>query len=184
MKRRVSLYVGLWLLLLAACQIDQDKHVNTQKVRFKTTHSSVLFFKNVRQIAYDKYENKATKLDSYRLKERNQAENLPVINVAIMHNWLADEAYALVEPNAFFADMDTIKVNWKNQQNNGEYIFYFGSKEKHYLFLSQLYQSLQNKDQLWIQTQQGQVAFLTNQADREALRKTLLDYFRLVGAVQ
>ncbi len=168
---------------LLACNPDKERKVNSAEAKFTTSDASELFFKNVRQGYYDKETMDAAKLNIYRIKERNQDGNQPIINLAIVINWRYDEAYVLTEPNAYLQQQDTLTIFWQDtvQQKQGIYEYLPGSKEMHYQFASHIYNSLQDKHQLYTESPEGeQVPFLARRAEREAFRKTMMDYYRLV----
>ncbi|MEM6731982.1 MAG: hypothetical protein AAF658_10525 [Myxococcota bacterium] len=60
---------------------------------FRTTDSSVLFFKNIRSVHYDKRAGPADGIDLYTLRGLDDAPLKPFI----VHNWLADGAYVMYE---------------------------------------------------------------------------------------
>ncbi len=168
---------------LAACNLDKDTPVDDQKAKFTTSDPSELFFKNVRQIYYDQEEMVAAKLNIFRLGDRSRAEDYPVINLAIASNWRYDEAYLLVEPNAYLEGLDSIRVTWKDpvNQQTGTYRWARGNKEAQFAFASQLYRSVQRGQQLFVTNARGeQEKLLDRYDDREAFRKTMFDYYRLV----
>ena len=168
---------------LAACNLDKDTQVDDKKAKFTTSDPSELFFKNVRQIYYDQEEMAAAKLNVFRLGDRSQAEDYPVINLAIASNWRYDEAYLLVEPNAYLEELDSIRVTWKDpaNQHEGTYRWARGNKEAQFTFASQLYRSVQRGHQLYVTNARGeQEKLLDRYDDREAFRKTMFDYYRLV----
>lgn len=170
------------LASLAACNLDKGTPVDEKKAKFTTSDPSELFFKNVRQIYYDQEEMAAAKLNVFRLGDRSRAEDYPVINLAIASNWRYDEAYLLVEPNAYLENMDSLRVTWKSpDQQTGTYRWARGNKEAQFTFASQLYRSIQRGQQLYVTNAQGkQEKLLDRYDDREAFRKTMFDYYRLV----
>ncbi len=168
---------------LAGCNLDKDTQVDDKKAKFTTSDPSELFFKNVRQIYYDQEEMAAAKLNIFRLGDRSEAEDYPVINLAIASNWRYDEAYLLVEPNAYLEKLDSIRVTWKSpeSQQEGTYRWAQGNKEAQFAFASQLYRSIQQGHQLYVTNPRGeQERLLDRYDDREAFRKTMFDYYRLV----
>jgi hypothetical protein len=154
--------------------------------KFKTTASSLLFFKNVRQLYYDRESNEASKLELYRIGERKLNPNQPVINLIIVNNWRHDECYILLETNAFLTGSDSLRVNWTDQQTggSGEYIFPNGDKRTHFRFAAELYASLQAGHRLALRTDTASYPLMATDELREPFRKTMLDYFRLVGLLQ
>ena len=168
---------------LAACNLDKNTSIDDKKAKFTTSDASELFFKNVRQIYYDQEEMVAAKMNVFRLGDRSQADDYPVINLAIASNWRYDEAYLLVEPNAYLEGLDSIRVTWKNptNQQTGSYRWAPGNKEAQFAFASQLYRSIQQGYQLYVTNSRGeQEKLLDRYDDREAFRKTMFDYYRLV----
>jgi hypothetical protein len=176
--------ISLLLLLscFTACDTTSRKEVNENKAKYTTSDASELFFKNVRSIYYDKSVMDEARLDIYRIKERLQAEDYPLLNLSIVVNWRFDEAYLLTEPNAYLQQADTIQVMWQDTTNNqqGTYQFTQGNKDSHFRFATQLYRSLQAEHQLFVLNEDERVQFMRRRNTREPFRKTMVDYFRLV----
>lgn len=185
MKIKLPLFAFILFFALAGCkQNSQDDQTGNVKdvPKYTTSDASELFFKNVRSIFYEKTSMDEAKLDVYRIKERVEAEDEPVLNLSIVVNWRFDEAYVLTEPNAFLRQMDTIKVVWKDTSRNesGIYAFSQGSKDAHFRFATQLYRSIGAEHQLRLLMEDQEVSFLDKRDTREPFRKTMVDYFRLV----
>jgi hypothetical protein len=89
----------LIFLISVSCNADKTKKIDAEKSKFSTSDASELFFKNVRQRYYDREEMAASKLNIYRIQERNQRVDYPHLQLAIVINWRYDEAYILLEPN-------------------------------------------------------------------------------------
>lgn len=175
--------VNFACLLLSACNPSKNKKLELDQAKFSTSDASELFFKNVRQIYYDKNTLDAAKLDVYRSKDRNTSVTDPVLNLAIVINWRYDEAYLLLEPNEPLQELDTIKILWKDtvRQQQGYYTYAGGSKESQLNFAASLYQGLQHGQEFFlIDADGGQTKFMADRKSREAFRKTVFDYFRLV----
>ena len=175
-----------WMLLLsfAACNPDKNRRVDAEKTRFTTSDASELFFKNVRQVFYDKTDLPESKLDMYRIGDRSEAEDYPVLNLVIVINWRYDEAYLLTEPNAFLQTMDTLRIAWQDtvQHQSGTYTLTPpANKDAHFKFASEIYRSIQDGQRLSVVAHEGDsIPFLSKYSDREAFRKTMFDYYRLV----
>lgn len=88
----------LALLLLVGCKIDREKKVDRTKFQFKIGADSNLFFRNVRQIYYDRSSPDGT-WQAYRFSDRYTGNDRPVIEPVIVINWLKDEAYLLIDVN-------------------------------------------------------------------------------------
>jgi hypothetical protein len=177
------IFLGL-LYIIMSCNADRSKRIDAEKSKFSTSDASELFFKNIRQRYYDKEEMRETKFNVYRLQERNPQVNYPHLQLAIVINWRADEAYILVEPNEH-TPVDSISIKWqdKTSGNSGSYNFAFGDKHAHFEFASQVYFSIQEAHQLYFIINEKEIPFLNNSKDREAFRKTMNDYFRLVDLI-
>ena len=171
------------LASLAACNLDKNTRVDETRAKFTTSDASELFFKNVRQIRYDQQEMAEAKLNVFRWGDRSQEEDRPLINLAIAINWRYDEAYRLLEPNAYLQDLSPLQVIWQDStsQQEGEYEWAGGNKEAQFTFATQLYQSIQQGHHLYIVNSQGEKErFLNQYDDRETFRITMFDYYRLV----
>ena len=169
--------------MVCACHPGKNKKIDISEPKFSTSDASELFFKNVRQSYYDKTEMKEAKLDVYRIKERMKPAAYPLLQPAIVVNWRYDEAYLLLEPNALLQGLDSVKIIWEDTVGNkkGYYVFTNGNKTDHYRLATSIYNSIQDRQQLYIVGKDNsKLEFLHKTSEREAFRKTLFDYYRLV----
>lgn len=168
----------LSLSLLLACQMDRNKKIDRDKFTFKTGDDTELFFKNIRQSYYDLEENKAAGLNVFRIRSRQQIDSLPVLHLAIVINYLQDEAYILLEPNAALQDHIPLTVLWQDPKDGktGEYKIEVMNRENMLEFSSQLYEGITANYQLSLGSG---TPFLANVQHREAFRVTMSDYYRL-----
>jgi len=182
MKYSYYFIVLLGLCGMYACDSSASKNVNEEEAQYTTSDASELFFKNVRSIYYDKTVMDEAKLDVYKIKERLQAVDYPLLNLSIVVNWRYDEAYVLTEPNDLLRQMDTIRIVWQDTTNNqsGQYEFVQGNKDAHFKFATQLYRSLSAEHQIYLLDDGEKVKFMNRRDAREPFRKTMVDYFRLV----
>jgi hypothetical protein len=180
--KRIPLFIVA--LLLISCNISPEKKVNQDLAKYTTSADSRLFFKNVRQIYYDLERPENTKLEVYRFGKRSLTPDKPVINVALVNNWTHDEAYVIVEPNAYFDNMSSIEVEWQDNvsKQSGVYRFGYGPKDTHFKFASEIYQSILAKHKMLVLNADKQwVDLFQTDADRDNFRKTMKDYYRLVN---
>jgi len=177
---RITLLLALYCL--SACDTSGGKDISEDEAKYTTSDASELFFKNVRSIYYEKTVMNNAKLDVYKIKERLQAEDYPLLNLSIVVNWRYDEAYVLTEPNTYLQQMDTVRVIWQDTTNNdeGTYKFVQGNKDAHFRFATQIYRSLSAEHQLYLLNEEEKVKFMHRRDAREPFRKTMVDYFRLV----
>ncbi|MEO1051568.1 MAG: hypothetical protein AAFX87_13135 [Bacteroidota bacterium] len=178
MKQIVILLSGL--IWLGSCQIDGDKQVDRDKFDFKTTDDTELFFKNVRQLYYDLEELPAGNLNVFRIKSRNTSDNTPVINIAIVMNWLKDEAYVLIEPSSVLAESGSLSLKWENQESgtSGQIELSSRGKEAMLEFATRVYEEVKNGSSFSIDDDDN-TPILVDSEEREAIRKTMSDYYRL-----
>lgn len=178
MKKRWCLFIAVCFLL--GCNPDKNTKVDQAEIAFKTTDSSKLFFKNVRQSYYDKEVMEAAKLEVYRFEKRSIEEESPVINLSIVNNWRFDEAYILLEPNTPISSSD-INIRWVAETGKeGGVTYSRGNKTEIVRFADVIYDQIQQKSQFEIQIGEGWVPFLASPKEREAFRITMFDYYKLV----
>ncbi|GAB4335432.1 MAG: hypothetical protein OHK0038_13140 [Flammeovirgaceae bacterium] len=186
LPKKISKILLISILISVSCKIDKDKPIDITQARFQTTNSSILFFRNIRVPYYDKVEMDEAKMNQFRLKERNLGDSIPIINLCILEAWLRDEAYIYIEPNKLLTNTDTLSIIWKDplSDSTGVYHFVEGDREMHYRFATQIYTSIQKQHSFFVKIDDKICPFMQNESDRETFRKTLVDFYRLVGAIK
>ncbi|MGK7389485.1 MAG: hypothetical protein ACNS60_04015 [Candidatus Cyclobacteriaceae bacterium M2_1C_046] len=171
-------------IIFISCTIDRDKKVDREKLLFKTGDDTELFFKNVRASDYEKEEKKETRWEIYRHEDLYEEDDSLSINVAIIINILNDEAYIMVEPGHKVKEMEEVIVYATDPAANSLDTISFDhpNKEGMLEFASQLYEAIRDKKKLMLLYQQDTVPVLEDQERREAFRRTMADYYRLVRA--
>ncbi|MEM7110663.1 MAG: hypothetical protein AAF519_20705 [Bacteroidota bacterium] len=166
------------LLNLMGCAVNSDKKVTLENFEFKTGDDTELFFKNVRQSYYDLEENEAAKFNLFRLSDRVINDTVPILNLAIVINYLQDEAYLFLEPNEVLSKYDPLTIQWKNTEEgtSGEFILASRNREGMLSYADKLYKGILAGYDFSLAG--GQV-FLGTQAELEAFRITVADYYRL-----
>ncbi|RZS95726.1 hypothetical protein [Cecembia calidifontis] len=148
---------------------------------FRITDADRIFFKNVRAAYYELEERNDAKINIYRYGKRIKDEEMPNLNLSILINRIKDEAYIFVEP---IPQNLPFKLIWKNISNTetGEFIFYGGGTLEHYDFVSKLSPLLEESFQLEMEPENGKRhEILTDPKQREALKTTIKDYYRLTN---
>ena len=170
----------LLLLIISGCKLDADKKIERDKLTFKIGTDTQLFFKNVRQSYYDLEENKEARFNVFRFSERSINPHETVLNLAIVVNYLQDEAYLLVEPSEALANeaiilkaehattKDTVSLNL--EEVNRESMLELCTDV--YELLVQGYEFQIKEDGMW------KPIFNTPQT-KNAFRVTVSDYYRL-----
>ncbi len=173
------------LLCLPACDPDRRKRAKEEDLKFSTTDDAELFFKNVRRNSYDHQDIPAAKLDIYRLSERNQAQDHPVLNLAIAHNWRHDEAYLLLEPNEAIGTAPPLHIYWQAKKDStqaGDYIWEERDKLSQLEFAAKINNALEHGQKLFIVANNGKkLPLLKKPQEREAFKRTMFDYYKLTG---
>lgn len=178
MHMRGLFFFALTLVLLG-CNPDKRTRVDGEILVYRSNDASKLFFRNVRASYYEKQSLEQAKLDVYRLSKRSQTEDYPVLNLALVNNWLQDEAYIIIEPNSYFRVGDTIRVSWQDSVRQ-EVEFVFGNKDQHTVFADRLYDNLLSGHEMTIHKGAESWLLFPSSKEREAFRITMLDFYRLV----
>ncbi len=173
-----SILPFLLVSLLYGCKIDRDKKVNREKFQFKIGADANLFFRNVRQIYYDR-ESPDGKWQAYRFNERDTSNRQPSVQAVIVIHWIKEEAYLLIEPNPILAEEESISVVVKNQSDT--LLLRERGRERMLEFGSKIYEAIQAKKDLIVLSNGKYVPLLKDEKEREAFRITMADYYRLTG---
>ena len=174
-------------IFLFSCNPDKEKRVSPTVAKNSTTYNSVLFFKNMRSLDYDKKDEPKLKREIYVHEDANQDSLVPVLNLTIVYLWDKDKAYIITDPNKYIenyfdeSENDTLKIRWKNPKTNAQgTIFYMaGHVDTQYEFATRIYNSLLDKHELYMLP--DEIPILQSNKERETFRITMMDYYRLVG---
>lgn len=172
--------ISVIMLLFSGCKIDRDRNVDRAKFQFEMGDDSELFFRNVRQIYYDRSSPDGT-WQAYRFSDRYTGNDRPVIIPVIVINWREDEAYLLIESNDFLSDEDFLRVviTDMNSLTTDTVTLNQRGRERMLEFGSRLYEAILSNHKVDVQKKGEFLPALTQEADREAFRITLADYYRL-----
>ena len=174
--------IGLLLIIasLAGCKIDRDKKVDRLKFQFEVGDDSELFFRNVRQIYYDRSSPDGT-WQAYRFGDRYQGNDRPMILPVIVINWLQDEAYLLIDTNELLSEEDDLQVIISDTSTlkKDTLILNQRGRERMLEFGSRLYEAIQTNQKMTVKSKGKLVPLLMERDDRETFRITMSDYYRL-----
>lgn len=162
-------------VLLVACKMDSDKAIDREKFTFKTGDDTEIFFKNIRQSDYELEENTAAKFNVFRHEDRLE-DAAPAINLAIVINYLQDEAYLLVETSEDLRQQEEIMVE---TTSGSEIVLSNFSKEGMLEFATQIYEHILKDDQFYVIINNAKKPILDAPSIREAFRISVSDYYRL-----
>lgn len=162
---------------------EKRPNLENQDSLLAINDASRLYFKNVRQPFYDLDGRRDVKMNVFRLGKRVISEEQPVLNVAIIINRIKDEAYLYVEPSTIFESEETIRIRWESEdgRSSGKLEFRNGDRYDHYRFIEELYPLLLDNASFSTEIAGQWYPILINQKERDALRITSFDYFRLIG---
>ncbi len=138
-----------------------------------------IYFKNIRASYYDIEAHKDAKMTIYRYGKRIQESPDPILNLSILINRIKDEAYLYVEPTVQLP----LKMRWESEDktNSGELLFAGGDKFAHFYFVKELYPLLLENMYFELLHERNWIPIIQNQKEKEALRITCVDYFRLIN---
>ncbi len=174
-------YLYLLLLVSWGCDTQKTRLLSPENFENSFTQSGLLYFKNVRQLAYDKTVHEPSKMEQFRHADRPQAADQPHITLCLVLNILTDRAYIMVEPSSFFGS-DTLRVQWESTEPaaQGEFIFAGDAMPHHYRFAAQLYNALLQEHTLRTTVAGTTYMLFQEKKDREAFRVTMYDYQQVV----
>lgn len=179
-------YAGVLLALLISCKIDREKTIDRSRFSFKITADSHLFFKNVRQVYYDFTDLQEAGWHAYRLSNRYQSNNYPVINTTIVIDWRKDEAYLLVEGNSFLDELPELVIQEKNPVTGITYSYQLTERGKENMleFATKIYEGIMAENEFAISINGDLIPFFQEDSDRENFRIVMADYYRLTRIIR
>jgi len=145
--------------------------------------ASRLYFKNVRQLYYDREIRDDAMMNVYRFAKREIDEKQPLLNLSIIINRLKDEAYVFLEPSVIFEGEGSIQLRWLSEDKirSGSIEFIDGDRFDHYSFVEKIYPLLVEEASFEVHLNGDWYPILKEQKERDAFRITSFDYFRLTG---
>jgi len=168
-------------LSFLACSNEQPEDGGQQFPAFQTTAPSQLYFKNMRSTYYRQTVKAGSRTDLYRLRSFSDTEQRPLIYPVIANNWMADEAYLLIETNDYVGGWpDTLQIKWQSDADSGRLELPTARLKEQYQFALQLNEKIRQNHDLRIKKADGAwVPLFENQKDRRNYQTTLNDYRRL-----
>ena len=167
-------------LLLQGCVVGNEKMIDKNKPRYKTTDPSELFFKNVRALYYDKEEMTNAKLEIFRIKTRPQDGRPQQLNLAIVLNWRFDEAYILIEPGDELAGLKNFTLVWEGEGGEGREEYVLGNKDSQFTIATAIYGHILKENDIYWLDQGTKTPLLPSKGARESFRVTMFDFYNLV----
>ncbi len=148
---------------------------------FRTTPPSLLYFKNMRSAYYEMAEQAGTRIEKYRLRKYAESDQRPILYATIANNWMQDEAYLLLEPNAFLRRAPApLEVLWRSADSTGVLTPDRPGLPHQYGFARELADRLQAGRELFIiDDRRDTVPLFADFGDRTHFLTTLRDYEKL-----
>ncbi len=171
------------LVLLYIAFGPKAKKIDLKSINFYSTESAELYFKNIRSFSYEREENEEARFVLYRIKTREKDTLIPAINFMLVSNWLQDENYIITEPQPH--DLLDSGLVWKNGEDSGLLSLSTKDAEDHYIFSASFYEQLTAESQFYyLDKSQKHQQLRFSEDQRKSLKKTLSDYFKLVGKIR
>lgn len=181
-----NILIILVSFLIVGCQSKDPTSISVEDIDFMTNDASEIFFKNVRQSYYDKQEIAAAGMDVFRMSDRNLDADYPLIHLAIAYNWRNDQAFLMVEPNAGITNPEEFEL-WRintAEEDTAVIRYTMGNMKDQVTFAHRVFQALSAEDQLYFYDGQAASPIFDKFEDREVLRKTVLDYYKLINLIR
>jgi hypothetical protein len=185
LKKYFFYWAAAMVLLIALFAIlgPKSKPIDLKSISFTSTESAELYFKNIRSFSYDRIENDKAKFILYRIKSREEDTTKLGINFLIVSNWLQDENYIIVETHPYDFLNNGLMV--KNGDIN-DTIYKDGNDiEANYVFAAKFYEQLTSESNFYFTDTLGKIQELViSEQQQNSLKKSLKDYFKLVGKIR
>jgi hypothetical protein len=182
MVQKPFLILFVMLLLAGSCKIDRNKRVDRDKITFRITDDSFLFFKNVRQVYYDFHDLPQARWYAFRFSDRPRRTDGPVLNPVIVVDWMRDESYVLIEPNDFLLHEEIFLVQERSPSGKTvEYRLTQRGRENMLEFATKIYEGIMDEHEITIRSGDKFHPLFINDEERESFRVVMSDYYRLTN---
>lgn len=187
LKRIFFVWAILMTLLLAVYILfgPKIKRIDWNEINFKSTESADLYFKNMRSYSYNVLIDEKSDWKLMRIKSRNQDSSKASLSFLLVNNWLQDENYIIAEPNKKLSLNGQIHLVWIKHEDKGKIVLNELDAESNYIFAAQFYEQLTAGSEFYFLNVKGEAEKLNfEEKERKSLKKTLGDYFKLVGKLR
>lgn len=173
MKGTPFCWLVFWLIVTSACHPDKTTLVNPERLTFRTTDTSELFFKNVRKSAYEEEEMKAAGINLYHSPQLHEMPMSPQLVI----NWRTDQAFVLFKESTEGAAVEI----WISPTRGETQHFTFdpSSHQNHAMLGAYIYNAVLNDDSVTVRYADTTVPFFGKGTEKEAFRRLFFDYLRL-----
>lgn len=177
-------YWGISMLVIVICFaiFQPAKRINLQDLDFTTTQSSELYFKNMRSYFYDKTVHEAANFKIYRIGSREKDSTKNKLSFMLLSNWLQSECYVMAESGLVDFKKKALKLSYEHPDSSGTLLLSDGASYSHYVFAAKLYEQLNKNASLHLKHSKNWIEF--TEGEKKSLKKTLNDYFKLIGKLR
>ncbi len=173
------------MVLILAFTMPNMRPIDIEEVRFHTSESSELYFKNVRSYFYEIWDDPKSGFVHYRIKSRNQEKEVPSVNFLILNNWRFDEAYVVAEGNEAIETLEGLNLSISTESDSSIFLFNQFTNYEHWHLAGSVYLALNDEEsRFWLSSDREVVEIYKYDDERKSIQKTLNDYFKLVGKIQ
>ncbi len=150
---------------------ENSKNEDITQILFPTRADTELYFKNVRQLFYQKKQQSAYS-DIYDLKRFSEKQPF---KLALLHDWQKNGANVIVvgnPKNIIFVDKDkdTTNIQFDNTKTNA-----------YFILANQIYDAIIQEKQILLVENAKKTDFFISQTDKESWRVTFKDFLGLIG---
>ena len=171
-------FLSIGLVLVLSFFNTKRANNSGEDLTFRMSSSSRLYFMNVRTLKYDRETRSDAGMILFRHGKRAISESDPQLDLVIILNNPKDEAYLYLEP---------VNLDWplemKATQAGKEQIFQFdiGNNSEVLEYVKQLEPWIESEASFEIKVDSAWVSIWSALKEKEALKATIEDYFRLIN---
>lgn len=174
-------FLVMILLIILIALLFPGKKIDLRDINFRTSASAKIYFKNMRSYFYDIEENDASNYKLYRINSREK-DSSKTFNFIIIDNWLIEETYIMLETSLVSFPDSSLQIKYIESDKEQYIQLNEAHNEANYIFAAQLFEPLTKKKQLYLYRLGEWIPF--TQDEQKSLKKSLEDYFKLVGKIQ
>ncbi|SFU07802.1 hypothetical protein SAMN04489724_3740 [Algoriphagus locisalis] len=170
--------ISIGLVLLLSFFNTKRANNSGEDLTFRMTSSSRLYFLNVKAIKYDRESRSDAGMILFRHSSRAAEENEPTLNLVLILNNPKDEAYLYLEPVRLDWPLEIRATLGENQQ---EFLLENGNNMELLSYVRKLEPWIAKDANFEIKTDSTWISIWAEPKEKEALKTTLEDYFRLIN---
>lgn len=175
---KIFIFSSLGLVLTLSFFNDYRADNTGEDRTFRVNSSNRLYFLNVRAIHYDREVRRDAGMTLFRHGKRAQSEAQPSLDLVILLNAEKEEAYAYFElKNAEWP----IQIRTTSSPGGQSFEFANGNNFDHLDFLHQLRPVLEQEHEMELLVGGKIFPLWPTQKEKQALKSTIEDYFRLLN---